>query len=371
MTDVELKTVHGEPSLCISNDSVTAWMTLRGNHIAPVTFHSAAGDISPYSLAPWVSGENPDRDAVLDVLRGDFWCLPFGEQPNGPTHGESASEPWTPARITPSEAHVRLNFNDNHSQIDKIVSVREGQSALFQEFSISGLQGDFPYGTHPILDLSTFPAGTARISVGQLRWASVVTGIFSDPALGEHQILAEGATFENLAAVPAADGGSVDLSRYPTAVAHEDLVMLTQAGDSHGFAWTAVSVPGYVWLALKNVQDFPSTLLWVSNGGRTQSPWDGTHVGRLGVEDVCSYFHRGLEESRKNHLSHLGIATTKPFTANQKTTLRTVQAVAPTGQDFGKVVAVETPRDGIIRIMDEQGLSCDAKIDWQFVLHQS
>jgi hypothetical protein len=48
-----------------------------------------------------------------------------------------------------------------------------------------------------------------------------------------------------------------------------------------------------------------------------------------------------------------------------------VQAVVPTGQDFGKVVSVETPSDGIIRIIDEQGLSCDAKIDWQFVLHQS
>jgi hypothetical protein len=70
-------------------------------------------------------------------------------------------------------------------------------------------------------------------------------------------------------------------------------------------------------------------------------------------------------------LSHLGIATTKPFTAHQKITLRTVQAVVPTGQDFGKVVSVETPSDGIIRIIDEQGLSCDAKIDWQFVLHQS
>lgn len=371
MTDVDLKTVHGEPSLCISSDSVTAWMTLRGNHIAPVTFHFDTSDISPYSLAPWASGENSNIDAVLDVLRGDFWCLPFGEQLNGPTHGESASETWVPVRITPTQAHLRLDLHERNSQIDKIVSVRQGQRALFQEFTISGLEGDFSYGTHPILDLSTFPVGSARISSGQLRWASVVTGIFSDPALGEHQILAEGATFDNLESVPTVDGCTVDLSHYPTAVAHEDLVMLTQSGDSHGLAWTAVSVPGYVWLALKNIDDFPSTLLWLSNGGRRQTPWDGKHVGRLGVEDVCSYFHRGLEESRKNHLSHLGIATTRTFTAHQKTTLRTVQAVVHTTQDFGPVASVETPSDGNIRIIDEQGRSCDARIDWQFVLHQN
>lgn len=235
---------------------------------------------------------------------------------------------------------------------------------------MSGLEGDFSYGTHPILDLSTYPAGTARISSGPLRWASVVTGIFSDPALGEHQILTPGAPFDDLASIPTLNGGAADMSRYPTASKHEDLVMLTQVGDNRSLAWTAVSVPGFAWLALKNVHDFPSTLLWLSNGGRTQIPWDGKHVGRLGVEDVCSYFHRGLEESRKNHLSHLGIATTRNFDAHVKTTLRTVQAVIQTPQDFGLIASVETPREGHIRIINEHGLHAEAQIDWQFVMPQ-
>jgi hypothetical protein len=48
-----------------------------------------------------------------------------------------------------------------------------------------------------------------------------------------------------------------------------------------------------------------------------------------------------------------------------------VQAVVHTAQDFGPVASVETPSDGNIRIIDDQGQSHDAKIDWQFVMHQS
>ncbi len=368
MADVEIQSVHGEPSFSISSDSMTAWMTLRGNHISPVIFHLGSGNISPYSLAPWVPGEHQNIGPLLDVLRGDFWCLPFGVSPLGPAHGETACEVWKIMSVTTSSAHLRLDASDTGARVDKIVSVRDGQSALFQEFTISGLDGAFSYGTHPILDLSPFPVGTARISTGSLRWACVVPGIFSDPEAGETQILDPGAEFDDLTCVPMINGDSLDLSRYPTATAHEDLVMLTQKGDDQQLGWSAVSVPGYTWIALKNVQDFPSTLLWVSNGGRTQPPWQGRHVGRLGVEDVCSYFDRGLVDSRKDLLSHVGIPTTREFRERETTTLRSLQIVVGTPKNFGRVIAIETPAAGQIRIIGEGGQSVESKIDWEFVL---
>ena len=129
-----------------------------------------------------------------------------------------------------------------------------------------------------------------------------------------------------------------------------------------------MSVPGHAWIALKNIQDFPSTLLWVSNGGRTQVPWQGRHVGRLGIEDVCSYFHRGLVESRKDLLSHLGIPTTREFRESETTTLRSLQFAVDTPAEFGRVIAIETPAAATIRIIDEEGRSVESKIDWEFVL---
>lgn len=368
MAAIEIQPIHGEPSFAISSDAVTAWMTLRGNHISPVIFHIESGDILPHSLAPWLPGEHQEIGSLLDVLRGDFWCLPFGVSPLGPEHGETASEVWKIVSLTASRAHLRLDARDIGARVDKIVSVRNGQSALFQEFTISGLDGAFSYGTHPILDLSSFPVGSARISTGSLRWACVVPGIFSDPQAGETQILSPGAEFDDLTCVPMVDGGSLDLSRYPTVAAHEDLVMLTQKGDDQQLGWSGVSVPGYAWIALKNVQDFPSTLLWISNGGRTQLPWQSRHVGRLGVEDVCSYFHRGLVDSRQDLLSHVGIPTTREFRERETTTLRTLQIVVDTPKNFGRVIAVETPAAGQIRITGEGGQRVESTIDWEFVL---
>lgn len=343
-------------------------MTLRGNHISPVIFHLPNGDVSPYSIAPWEPEENQNMDPLLDILRGDFWCLPFGDSPVGPSHGQTASAQWELVNVDDSSAHLRLQATDINARVDKIVSLRSQQSALFQEFIITGLNGQFSYGTHPILDLSTFPVGTARISSGSLRWASVVPGVFSDPDSGETQILDPGVNFVDLAEVPMINGQSLDLSRYPTAEPHEDLVMITQQGDEQKLGWTAVSVPGYTWIALKNIQDFPSTLLWISNGGRTQAPWQGRHVGRIGVEDVCSYFHRGLVESRKDLLADLSVSTTRMFRRSETTALRSLQFVLETPKNFGLIRSMETPAPGQIRIINEEGDYVDSNIDWEFVL---
>ena len=67
-------------------------------------------------------------------------------------------------------------------------------------------------------------------------------------------------------------------------------------------AWTAVTLDGYAWIALKNPKQFPSTLFWISNGGRHYEPWNGRHKRRIGIEDACSYFHEGVESSRSKSL---------------------------------------------------------------------
>ena len=99
---------------------------------------------------------------------GTFRCLPFGDSPEGPAHGETACESWTIVSVTTSSAHLRIDASDTGARVNKVVSVRDGQSALFQEFTISELNGAYSYGTHPILDLSPLPVGTARIRTGTL-----------------------------------------------------------------------------------------------------------------------------------------------------------------------------------------------------------
>ena len=234
--------VHGEASFRLTGPEVDLHVTARAGHLAPVVFHLSGREVSPYALAPWEPAEFPDVPPLLSVLRGDFLCLPFGGQAEGPPHGEVANFPWSLAAAGERELRLTMDATDTGAHVEKILSTRPGQHAVFTEHRISNLEGNFNYGNHPILDLSALPEGSGRVSVSPFRWASVFPGPFSNPAAGETQALAEGARFTDLREVPLAAGGTTDLTRYPARRGNDDLVMMVNeaATAEQPFAWSAV-----------------------------------------------------------------------------------------------------------------------------------
>ncbi|CAB4860285.1 MAG: hypothetical protein F2793_00865 [Actinobacteria bacterium] len=365
---VEATLVHGAESVPVESNTVKAWVTLVGAQIAPVEFSEGASSAQPYSLAPWLPGSIEGLTPLLDVLRGDFFCLPFGDQPDGPPHGEPAHGRWAPVTSTDHSLTLHLDADDSGAAIDKTVSVRDNETVLYQEVTISGLSGMFNYGTHPILDFSGQAPASARISTSPMIWSSVYPGVFSDPAIGETQILQPGAEFDSLEAIPLAAGGTIDVSRYPTPAGHEDLVMMVNDPAAGRIGWSAAVFDGFVWFALKDIRSFPATLLWISNGGRTQPPWSGRFTGRMGIEDVTSHFADGLLAARDQPLARLGISTAREFDAATPVTLRTVQGVVFTPAGFGRVVSIDTAVAGQITLTDEAGNEVATAADWEFVL---
>src|SRR5690242_9546807 len=73
------ETIFGQPSWRLETREVTAFITELGGHVGPVTFRLGDREIQPFSIAPWYDEEIGDRyPGILRVLRGDFFCLPFG-----------------------------------------------------------------------------------------------------------------------------------------------------------------------------------------------------------------------------------------------------------------------------------------------------
>jgi len=364
-----MEIIHGEASFVLKTLELDLYVTARGGHLAPVIHHLKGRDVSPYALAPWLPEKYPDLPPLLSVLRGDFFCLPFGGQPDGPPHGEGANLHWHEVETQERQLHLSIETKDSGALIEKILSVRPGHHAVYTEHRISNLEGNFSYGNHPILDLSNLPEGAARVTVSPFRWASVNPDFFSNPANGESQALAVGASFTDLREVPLANGGTTDLTRYPSRSGNEDLVMMVseEASESQPFAWSAVVLDGYVWFSLKNPSDFPATLFWMSNGGRPTEPWNHRHLGRLGVEEVCSYFANGLEDSRKDLLAAAGIPTSRRFERDQMVALKTIQAVALTDKDFGSVAKIVPASADSLRIIGEFGHEIIVPLDWRFL----
>ncbi len=363
--------VHGEPSWCLACDRVKLWITRRAGHMAPVEFRLGERVVSPYALAPWPADEaDPGLPPLLGVLRGDFLCFPFGPQQAAPPHGVSANAEWKIVAGGDDRLHLGMDDPDSGAWLEKILILRERETAIYCEHRISGAEGRYSYGNHPILDFSHLAEGDGRVSISPFRWASVYPGLFSDPLNREYGALKPGAEFSDLKAVPLDHGGAADLTRYPQRRGFDDLVMMVSepATAEQPFAWSAAVFDGYVWFSLKNPADFPATLFWISNGGRHAPPWNGHHIGRMGIEEVCSHFSDGIDVSRKDPLSGRNIPTTREFRKDETVSLRIVQAVAAVPGGFGAVASIRPFGPGKVVLSGDSGMETEATVDWNFVL---
>jgi hypothetical protein len=359
-----LTQIHGEPSYTLANRDVEIAVTRRGGHLAPVRFRLGKRWVQPYALAPWQpDGIDAGMLPLLKVLRGDFFCLPFGGGKGIPVHGDTANAGWELAQEGSGRLMLDMQAKNPECQVRKILSIKEGQRAVYQEHRIEGLQGRFNFGHHAIL---LFPeAGECHVNVSPFHFASVKPEAFSNPLNREYGALKTGARFAALDKVPLATGGTTDLTRYPARQGFEDLVLM--ASNPGDFAWTAATLDGYVWISLKDPRVLPSTLFWISNGGRHGEPWNGRHLRRLGLEEICGHYSDGLETSRKDLLKAQGVPTTAHFRAKEAKSIRVIHLVHPVPRGFGRVEEVERSSSGTeITVRSAQG-RVKVPVDWTYL----
>ena len=111
-----LKTHYGRPSYTVKNEKVEVYITVEGGHLT-ADFNIGTRTINPYFIAPWWE-EAPyyKEDKIIQVLRGDFFCMPFGgndDEYNGkkyPVHGETANNNWELVNVNKSSGKVGLDL---------------------------------------------------------------------------------------------------------------------------------------------------------------------------------------------------------------------------------------------------------------------
>ena len=166
--------------------------------------------------------------------------------------------------------------------VQKELSLCDGHPFLYQRHSFTGGQGAISTANHAMISLSN--GGILRFS--PKRWFETpASAPETDPAKGR-SALRYPARSSDPRRFPSADGGTVDLTRYPYGPAHEDFVIGVEAPDSP-LGWTAVTRPteGDLYLSLRHPKRLPMTMLWHSNGGRDYAPWNSRHIGCLGIEE--------------------------------------------------------------------------------------
>jgi len=366
LPDLSLQIIYDQPSFTISTEQVFLAVTRFGGHMAPVEFYrDSSQPIMPYHIAPWWDeGLKSDQPPLLHVLRGDFFCCPFGgndELHDGvsyPPHGETANRPWSLVHWSSSTEGAVLTLSQEQTLrpgfVEKKLALLPRHNLVYAQHSLSEMEGKINPGHHANLRFPDVPQ-SGHLAFSKLIHAQVYVHPTEMPENKGYSILQPGAVFQDLRKAPMITGEMADLTRYPARRGFEDIVILC-SDPALDFAWTSVTFPeqGYVWFALKDPKVLASTLLWMSNGGRHYEPWNGRHINVMGLEEITGYFHEGIHASvRENSLNRLGIPTAIELSKLTPTNINYIQGVARIPQGFDQVAEINRTGDSEITLISQ------------------
>ena len=217
--------ILGQPSWAIATPQVRAFVTQTGGHLGPVQFKLGRRIIEPFSVAPWAKEKlDAKTPPILKVLRGDFFCMPFGgnETPFGkerhPVHGEPANSKWELESLEKEREvttlHLSLQTKVRRGRVDKRIRLVDGHTALYSQHIISRMNGPMTFGHHAMLRFPDEP-GSGAISTSKLLLGRVFPGEFEKPENYGYTSLKPGAEFDSLSQVPTSNGSTTDLTSYP------------------------------------------------------------------------------------------------------------------------------------------------------------
>ena len=375
-----LKTILGQPSWRVASSSVEAYLTAQGGHMAPVTFDRKGRKLRPYAVAPWWNEKLPaPLPPLLKVLRGDFFCLPFGGNATPyrgerhPPHGETCNRKWRFVGLSRqgdrATLHARMKTRTRPGVVEKTIMLVDGHNAVYSRHVVSGMRGPMTPAHHATLRFPDVPC-SGVVSMSPIKYGMVRPDPPERPEDRSYSMLQPGGTFRRLDQVPTITGERTDVSRYPARRGFEDIVLLVTQ-PRRPFAWTAVAFPDerYVWFALKDPAVLKHTLLWLSNGGRHFAPWNGRHLNVMGLEEVTAYFDYGLAESaRANRLTALGDDTCLRLDPRRPLVVNYIMAVATVPKRFDRVQSIAPVRGrDAVTLTAHSGARVTVPLDYRFL----
>lgn len=299
-----------------------------GGMLGPTLFVLPDGrQIAPFHIAPWFADDQADQPGILQRLRGEWPCVPFGAasdraaqdgwpasdpamEPDAFAHGYGSNHHWSWAAAPEDELALTIDYPAPHpiARLRRSVRPVAGQTALDYTLWVTPRRDCLlPIGLHPVFRLPAQPSA-ARLNIAAQAACSFPGRVDASSIFAPGQIVAD------WHAVPLTDGTVLDPASVPLARQTEDLLQLLQVpgrAELHNLA------EGYRVRLDWNADHFPDLLLWFSNRGRAHPPWNGRHLA-LGVEPVCAAFDLGTQiSSQPNPINAGGGRTAHQFRAGQ------------------------------------------------------
>lgn len=284
--------------------------------------------VRPMYEAPWIGEGLSTEPALLENLRSEFVCLPFGgghtaealverwrpsmardhaaasRTDDALPHGDCCVADWTLVKQTATAITIAVDYPESSpiARLTRTVECDPDSPAIEFALTVESRRADRrPLGLHPNIALPAL-TGALRIEPGAFEFGLVHP---AGPQAGVSRAM-PGGEFERLAEVPLAAGGKARFDRLPFAHDTEEIVQLCGAdGTVSLFNDEDRTIYRLSW----DASVLPSLLLWMSNRGRAASPWNRRNVC-LGIEPVASAFDLGTDAALAvNSINQRGVAT--------------------------------------------------------------
>ena len=284
--------------------------------------------IKPLHEPEWLEDNSEDFNSlpgILQNLKGEFPCVPFGinspveeltknweasysEEPyivNEP-HGYSSNKNWELIEKNSNKLEFKIHYpeNDLVNFLVRTIQVQDDEpNKIFCTLQIHVKEDcELPIGLHPMIRV---PKNMSKIKIkpGHFQFGLNYPGlVLRDKTLG-----AIGKEFSTLEKVEGFNGNIIDLSQPPFDGNFEDLFQLCGIDGNVSFENFEENYKfNFSW----NPNHFSSVLMWVSNKGRIEYPWNGNHV-TVGFEPITSAFGLSTHVSlnKENPISKRNVAT--------------------------------------------------------------
>ena len=289
--------------------------------------------VSPLHTCHWID-KDPSKiqklPGILKNLSGDFPCVPFGintpieniseewkqsysEAPyvvNEP-HGFAANNKWDLEEISENHATFKIIYpkEDYIEYLTRTIRIADSEKQTINCTLKISVKKDcqLPIGFHPMINL---PKEKNKINIlpGKFKFGLTYPGLF----LPGRNLGAIGSKFKSINEVKGFNGKNFDLSKPPFEGNYEDLfqlcgidgnIVIENYSDNYRFS--------YNW----NPDHFSSLLIWVSNKGRTEYPWNENTL-TMGLEPITSAFGLStyVSSNPKNPINANEVSTIINFT---------------------------------------------------------
>jgi len=271
----------------LSTDKAQLDVFLSGAGIHNYLVKAETGNVlKPFAEATWqddfLYNAHPNVDRHLQVLGGEWPCVPFGSTAHDSAHhGYCSNNDWQIRNQTANTVTLYIDYPQNHKikRVTRVVELCDVSNNLIISLQIEARQRcRIPVGIHPIFHLPKAKGGMR-----------IIPPKFTSGSSAPTETAPEASQLE--ASIPIQHDSPIWENINTSG---EELIQIWQ---TDGKVEIFYPLDEYAVELIWNSSDLPHCLFWVANSGLQNLPIGDGFVG-LGVEPTNSFF----DSNDKAHL---------------------------------------------------------------------